>query len=152
LFSGAHVNGLDAKNRLSVPAPVREVIENRSAARAVVLVPDEHRPCLKGFDLSYLDSLQADLDRRFEGDWTPAKADTARATFAMAETLKIDDNGRVILSPILRELGELAEAECAAFLGGGAYFELWNPAVYLEQPGQDPRLHRMVRALLAARG
>ena len=69
--------------------------------------------------------------------------------FGMAETLSYDDNGRIILSPILKDLGELAGP--ALFLGAGDYFELWAPSLLLDQPDLDPRLARTVKALLAAR-
>lgn len=150
IYAGSYVNGLDAKHRLSVPAAVREVIEARSGTRALVLAPAEHRPCLRGYDVTYLEQVQSGLDQRFDNDWTAARGDAARALFGMAETLKIDDNGRIILSPILRDLGELTDND-ALIVGSGDYFELWNPTLFLAQEGLDARHARMVKALLAQR-
>ncbi|WP_194744582.1 division/cell wall cluster transcriptional repressor MraZ [Thermaurantiacus tibetensis] len=149
-FQGTYLNQVDAKHRLSVPAPIRETIEARSGRRTVVLAPSEHAPCLVGYDVTHLETLHRQLEQRFAGDFGPARGNLARTLFASAETLAYDDTGRIILSPILRDLGELAGP--ALFLGAGDYFELWSPARFLETEGIDPRLVRTVRALLQAKG
>ncbi len=149
-FSGAYVNGIDAKHRLSVPAPLRETVETRSATKAIVLAAAEHAPCLMGFDVTHFERIQADLSARFAGDFGPGRSMAARDLFGMADTLKYDDSGRIILTPILLELGELKGD--ALFLGAGDYFELWSPAAMLAREGQDPRLLKVVRALVAQRG
>ena len=61
-FSGTYVNGVDAKHRLSVPAPLRETIEARSQTREMVIGPDEHSPCLIGYDVTYFERIEARLD------------------------------------------------------------------------------------------
>ncbi|MCS6986909.1 MAG: hypothetical protein NZM40_05685 [Sphingomonadaceae bacterium] len=149
-YAGAYLNQVDAKSRLSIPASIRETVEARSANRRIVLAPAEHAPCLVGYDLTRLARIQEQLETRFAGDFGPERDRFARHMFGMAETLAYDDNGRIILSPILRELGELSGL--ALFLGAGDYFELWSPERLLAEPGLDPRLERTVRALIAARG
>lgn len=149
-FSGAYVNGIDAKHRLSVPAPLRDTVEARSSTKAIVLAAAEHAPCLVGFDVTHFERIQAELSARFAGDFGPSRSIAARDMFGMADTLKVDDTGRIILTPILRELGELDGQ--ALFLGAGDYFELWSPAKMLAQDGQDPRLLKVVKALMAQRG
>ena len=149
-YSGAYLNSVDGKNRLSVPAPIRETIEGRSGVKQLVLAPAEHADCLVGYDLTRLEQLQAELAERFAGDFGPGRHDFARAMFGMAETLRYDDNGRIILSPILKELAGIETS--VLLLGAGQYFELWCPERLLALPGQDPRLARTVRALMAARG
>lgn len=148
-FSGTYVNGVDAKNRLSVPAPLRETIEARSQQKALVLGPAEHAPCLIGYDLSYFARIEARLDAEFVGDFGPARSIKARAMFGATEQLKYDDTGRIVLSPAMRELGELGAQ--VVFLGTGDYFELWSPDLLLAQEGHDPRVHRTVKILLAGR-
>lgn len=149
-FAGTYLNQVDAKHRLSVPAAFRETVEARSGSRTVVLAPAEHAPCLVGYDLTHLETIHAELEQRFAGDFGPGRGNLARTLFASAETLGYDDNGRIILSPILIELAGLAGQ--ALFLGAGAYFELWAPSRLLEADGIDPRLQRTVRALLQAKG
>jgi len=148
-FSGAYVNGIDAKHRLSVPAPLRETVEARSSSKAIVLAAAEHAPCLVGFDSTHFERIQADLLARFAGDFGPSRSIVARDMFGMADTLKYDDSGRIILTPILLDLGELQGD--ALFLGAGEYFELWSPAKLLACEGQDPRLLKVVRGLVSQR-
>lgn len=149
-FSGTYVNQVDAKHRLSVPASFRETIEARSGSRTVVLAPAEHAPCLVGYDLTHFEVVHAEIEQRFAGDFGPGRGNLARTLFASADTLAYDDNGRIILTPTLLDLGELSGP--ALFLGAGTYFELWAPERLLAADAIDPRLKRTVRALLQARG
>ncbi len=149
-FSGTYMNQVDAKHRLSVPATFRETIETRSGSRTVVLAPAEHAPCLVGYDIGHFEAVHAEIAARFAGDFGPGRGNLARTLFASAETLGYDDNGRIILPPILLELGELSGP--ALFLGAGDYFELWAPGLLLASDDVDPRLKRVVRALMQARG
>lgn len=143
------MNGVDAKHRLSVPAPLRETIEARSQMKALVLSPAEHAPCLIGYDVTYFARIEERLQTEFAQDFGPGRGQKARLLYAMAEQLKYDDNGRIILTPTIRDAGELG-AE-AVFLGAGDYFELWSPDQLLAQPDLDPRLMRTVKSLLAGR-
>ncbi len=148
-FAGTYLNGVDAKHRLSVPASIRETIEARSQAKAVVLAPAEHADCLVGYDLTHFERLQERLAREFDGDFGPGRSARARLLFGSAEVLRYDDTGRVALGPVLRDLGGLKER--ALFVGAGDYFELWEPQALLDTEGLDPRIARMVRALVAGK-
>lgn len=148
-FHGYALNAVDAKNRLSVPASYREVIEARSSSRDVVLAPHERERCLIGYDLARSARLSAMIERRFGDDFGPERDDFVRLAFGASEATQYDDNGRVILSTTLKELGEIDRL--AFFLGGGDYFEIWNPDVLLEVKGGDMRLQRIVSRQLEAR-
>ena len=143
------MNGVDAKNRLSVPASLRETIEARSQVRAIVLSPAEHAPCLIGYDISYFERLESRLDEEFAADFGPARSLKSRSIFGATEHLKYDDNGRIILSPLMREMGEIGSH--VLFMGLGHHFEIWAPEIFLAQEGQDPRVVKLVKALLAGR-
>lgn len=149
-FHGYALNAIDAKNRLSVPAAFRDVILARSEARAVVLAISEHSPCLIGYDSRRSAKLQADLETRFAGDWTPTRDAQARLAFGASEHVGMEDTGRIILSPTLKDMGELDRH--AFFLGAGDYFEIWNPRLLLEVPGLDARVARIVRRQLDDKG
>lgn len=144
------MNGIDAKHRLSVPAQIRETVESRSQQRSIVLAPAEHAPCLIGYDLTYFDELKQQLNTRFAGDFGPGRSATARSLFGMADVVRYEENGRIILPSILKEVGELKKQ--ALFLGAGDYFELWSPELLLAEDGVDPRLQRTVKALMAQKG
>lgn len=145
-FHGYALNAIDAKSRLSIPANFRDVILARSDTRAVVLAISEYSPCLVGYDSRRSAKLQADLETRFAGDYSPARDAQARLAFGASEHLGMEETGRIILSPTLRDMGELERY--AFFLGAGDYFEIWNPQLLLESAGLDPRLARIVRGQL----
>src|SRR3546814_6125653 len=92
-FHGYAMNGIDAKNRVSVPSGYREVIEARSHARIIVLAPHEREPCLIGYDQAYSARLYEKLDRRFGDDFGPERDDAARRQFGATEQLGYDDHG-----------------------------------------------------------
>jgi len=143
------VNGVDAKHRLSVPASLRDTIEARSLTKAVVLGPSDDAPCLIGYDLSYFARMEERLAAQFAGDFGPGRATKARSMFGLTEQMKYDDTGRIILSPVMRDLGEINGR--VVFVGVGDYFEIWSPDVLMAQGGQDPRVLRVVKALLAGK-
>lgn len=150
-FQGYAINGIDAKNRVSIPSGYRDVIESRSNARTVVLALHEHERCLIGYDLAHSARLYERLDRRFGDDFGTDRDDLARLQFGMTEQLGYDDNGRIVLSPMLKELGELERL--AFFIANGDTFEIWNPDILLETKcAADPRLARIVKAQIAAKG
>lgn len=150
LFHGYALNAIDAKNRLSVPAAFRAVVERRSPVREIVLAPSERAPCLVAYDQSYSPKLQAQLESRFDGAFTDARDAFARQAFGLSEPVPYDDAGRIIMPAAMRELGEIERL--TLFLAAGDYFELWNPTLFLEQPGLDRRMVRLVERLVAARG
>jgi MraZ protein len=149
-FLGNALNGIDAKNRVSIPAGFRDVIAVRSEARTVILAPAERADCLVGYDPGYPAKARAELEARFAGDYSDARDDRFRATFGAAEKAPIDDNGRIILSQTMKDAAEIDRV--ALFWGMGDFFEVWNPHRFVERPNLDPRIVRMVRRLLDARG
>ncbi len=150
LFIGNALNGIDAKNRVSVPAAFRDVLAARSDARTLIVAPAERADCLVGYDPTYPAKARAELEARFAGDFGPARDDHFRATFGAAEKVPLDDNGRIILSAAMKDAGEIDRV--ALFWGMGNTFEMWNPLRFVARPGLDPRIVRIVQRLLDARG
>lgn len=148
-FHGYAMNAVDAKNRLSVPAAYREVIEARSGAKAIVIAPHEREDCLVGYDRARSARLQEQLERRHGDDFGAARDDFARLAFGTSEVAPYDDTGRIILSPTLKELGGIDRL--AFFIAAGDYFEIWDPETLLAAKGEDARLARIVRRQLEAR-
>lgn len=149
-FLGNALNGIDSKNRVSIPASFRDVISLRSEPRTVILAPAERAECLVGYDAGYATKMRTELEARFAGDYSDARDDRFRAAFGSAEKASIDDTGRIILSQSMKDTGEIDRL--ALFWGMGAFFEVWNPHRLVERPNLDPRVIRTVRRLLDARG
>lgn len=149
IFLGNALNGIDAKNRVSVPASFRDVVAARSDERTIVLAPAERADCLIGYDQTHAAKVRMEVERRFSGNYSEERDDYIRATFGSAEKLAFDDNGRIILSPILKDVGAIDRL--ALFWGMGDYFEIWNPQLFVERPKLDTRVVRIVQRLLDTR-
>ena len=149
-FLGNTLNAVDAKNRVSIPAAIREALGVRGDARSVILTPHERADCLVGYDQGYTAKARAQLAERFAGVFSDERDDLFRATFGAAERAPIDDTGRIILSSAMKEAGEIDRL--ALFVGTGETFEVWNPHRYVARPSLDPRTVRIVQRLIDARG
>ena len=149
-FHGYAMNAVDAKNRLSVPASYREVIEARSGTKAVVLAPHEREDCLVGYDRARSARLQELLERRYGDDFGAPRDDFARLAFGTSEVAPYDDTGRIVVSATLKELGGIDRL--AFFIAAGDYFEIWDPERLLAAKGDDTRLARIVKRQIEARG
>ncbi len=150
-FHGFAMNAVDAKNRLSIPAAYREVVQRRSQTRTVVLAPHPRGlPCLVGYDVARTERLQQQLETKYGADYGEAREDEARALFGLSEDVDYDDNGRILLSADLRDWAEIGKL--AFFIAAGDYFEIWNPQTLLQERGSDPLIARLVKRQLEAKG
>lgn len=147
-FHGYALNAVDAKNRLSIPAEFRDVILSRSATRDLYIGPAPGIDCLIGHDKSHDARMQARLATVDEE--TPEGAMRATFLFGSSNALKIDDAGRIVLTAGLKDLGDIANH--VWFVAGGNWFQMWNPYRYLEQVGIDPRMIRILRREMEAKG
>jgi MraZ protein len=150
-FSGSALVAVDAKGRLSVPAGIRQKVERRSDARAIVLTRHPIEPCLTGFDTNYMRLLYLDNERRrlAEEERDPlAHYSRERRSFGSAEEVPYDTSGRILLTGKLRRRGQIEEL--ALFVGLGAIFELWNPQLALKSG--DPEIREFAAEALEERG
>ena len=147
-FHGYALNAVDAKSRLSIPAEFREVILARSGTKDLYIGPAPGIDCLIGHDKSYDASLQARLAAVDEE--SPEGAFRATFLFGSSNALKIDEAGRIVLTAGLKDLGDITNH--VWFVAGGNWFQMWNPYRYLEQAGIDPRMFRILRREMVAKG
>ncbi len=148
-FHGCFLNGVDGKNRLSIPADYRDVIQARSGCKDLRLAPSRHAGCLLGFDKTYFARLKADHDVRFASQASRERDRDATAIFGAAQPLTIDDAGRIVLPPVLKKLRRINSH--IWFIGAGDFFEAWNPWAYRNDPEADPTLVEFLRFEMEAR-
>lgn len=122
LFLSTHINKVDKKGRVSVPAPWRAELGSESF-QGVVLFRSNVHACLEGFAWSYMQELSQRLDN-FDL-FSPEQDDLATAVFAESVQLPFDGDGRIVLPSALIHFGDLTEQ--AAFVGMGTKFQIWNP-------------------------
>jgi len=122
LFLATHTNRVDAKGRVSVPAPFRAAI-GQSSFQGIVVFQSHTSPALEGFSWDQLEKMSAALDSY--DMFSQAHDDLAMTMFGNAVPLSFDSTGRVMLPPELREFAGIGES--AAFVGQGRKFQIWSP-------------------------
>jgi MraZ protein len=130
-FLGTHQNRLDAKGRVSVPAPFRNALrklatENDSAL--LVLRASHQLPCIEAWPGIYFDQLTRSLDRLEL--FSEAHDDMALTLFSDAWPVEPDREGRIVLPDELSAHAGLGgtTGELVAFMGMGKSFAIWEPA------------------------
>lgn len=131
-FRGRDRTSVDAKGRTSVPARVREQLEDEypaKQARHLVVVPwfDGN---LRVYPLVVWEQKQAEFEARFNAEDVFAidevDSDLRRFLYGMAQDLTIDPQGRVLLSQELREHAGMDRD--VLWVAMGAMLEAWDPA------------------------
>ena len=134
-FTGKWLNTVDAKGRVSVPAPIRKIITARTPdAKTLMLARHERDQCMRGFEKSYLALAYRDMRAKQEADIaanrpTDSRFAHAGTLFGSTEEIAVDGSGRIILPPALRRRAAIVDA--AMFLGTGETFEIWSPEIAL---------------------
>ncbi|MDT7934446.1 MAG: hypothetical protein RQ833_07565 [Sphingomonadaceae bacterium] len=147
-YNGLALNGVDAKNRVSVPADFRAAAQNRSGAAAVFLAPHATLPCVIGYDESYLATFAERIEQKYPDSFDEARDDLIRDFYSASEKASPDENGRIVLIAAFKDHARINRQ--ALFLGALDKFELWDPAVFLELKGGSTAARR-VQALLKGR-
>lgn len=123
LFTGTHINKVDRKGRVSVPAPFRATLSGQGFAGAVVF-PSFTADCIEGCGASFLEELAAGMDAS-AAVFSEEEDDLATLIFAQARQLAFDPEGRVILPDDF--MAHAGITESAAFVGKGRKFQIWEP-------------------------
>ena len=124
LFVGTHINKVDRKGRVSVPAPFRAAVAEQPFA-GIVAYPHLDQACLEGGGIDFLTTVSERLDGAF-GLFDDDQEALAAAILAEAHQLAFDADGRVLLPPDLRAAAGIEDQ--AAFVGLGKRFQIWSPA------------------------
>ncbi len=123
---GTHRNRLDAKGRVSIPAPFRAALKvaDGSDAVRVILRPSHKQASIEGWSVAGFDRLAAGLQKLNE--FSDDRDDLAFALYGLASPLEPDREGRISLPEHLGAHAGLAEG--VVFVGLGDRFEIWEPA------------------------
>ncbi len=149
-FIGSALNGVDAKNRVSVPSSFRDVVTARTGGSELYVGPGLREGSLVGYDALYAAELQARHDQRFGASDGIEREDDGMSIFSAVERLSIDAAGRIVLSASMLSWSGIDGH--ALFLSGGQRFFIWNPFTLLRQPNLPPQVVATARGHLAAKG
>jgi MraZ protein len=121
-FVSHYLLRLDAKGRVSVPAAFRAVLA-RDGFDGLYCYPAPDRPALEAGG----NALFAEIEALIAG-FSPYSEQRERfllALYGTSETLKIDGEGRVVLTDTLK--AHAAITDSVLFVGLGHKFRIWEP-------------------------
>jgi MraZ protein len=121
-FVSHYMLRLDTKGRVSVPAQFRAVLA-RDGFDGVYCHPALDRPALDAGG----NALLADIEALIGGfsPYSDQREQFSHALYGTSETLKLDGEGRVVLTDTLKTHAGITDA--VAFVGLGHKFRIWEP-------------------------
>jgi MraZ protein len=120
MFRGIAQLNLDSKGRLAVPSRHRDLLLERCAGH-LVITADADR-CLLVYPLPDWELIQEKLEGLSNLD--PRVRDLQRRLIGFAVDVDMDNSGRVLIAPALRQYAQLEKN--VVLVGQGKKFELWN--------------------------
>ena len=138
-FLSHYTNRIDAKGRLSAPASFRAVLA-KDGFEGIFVHPSLDAPALDCGGNRLLAEINGFLESM--PPYSQEREDMATALLGTSEVLRLDSEGRIMLSERLREAIGLKDE--AAFVGQGHKFQIWEPirfAAHLEEA--KARVRRM---------
>jgi len=148
-FVSNFTSRLDAKGRVSIPAQYRAVLA-RDGFDGVFCYPVPDRPTLDAGGNALVAEIDA-LLARFS-PLTDEREDYSTSLFGTSEIIKIDGEGRIILSDALKNHAGIIDA--VSFVGLGHKFQIWEPerfrAQLAEATGKVRALKRQLGSRMAA--
>lgn len=134
---------LDAKGRVSIPAPFRGVL-TRDGFDGLYCYPALDRPALDAGGNGLLAEIEA-LIARFP-PYSEERDQFSVALFGTSETLKVDGEGRVVLTEPLKVHAGIDDA--VTFVGLGHKFQIWEPGRFRTQLAEATETVRTLKQRL----
>ena len=137
---------LDAKGRVSIPAPFRAVL-TRDGFDGLYCYPSFDRPALDAGGNALLAEIEALIARY--SPYSEEREQFSQALYSTSEILKIDGEGRVVLPESLKAHAEIADA--VTFAGLGHKFQIWEPGRFRAELAEATEKARAWKKQLGSR-
>lgn len=124
MFRGVNSLNLDSKGRLAIPTKYRDTLVQHCSGRMVLTVDRDH--CLLLYPLPDWEEIERKLVKL--PSFNAHARRLQRLLIGHATECEMDGNGRILLSPPLREFAALEKA--VVLIGQGNKFELWDEATW----------------------
>jgi MraZ protein len=145
-FVSHYVLRLDAKGRVSVPASFRAVLA-RDGFDGLYCYPAPDRPALDAGGNALLGEIET-LIAGFT-PYSDQREQYALALYGTSETLKIDGEGRIVLTETLKSHAGITDT--VTFVGLGHKFRIWEPGRFRTDLPEATEKVRAFRQELGAR-
>jgi MraZ protein len=136
---------LDSKGRVSIPASIRTVL-GRDGFDGLYCYPALDRPAIDAGGNALMSEIEALIER-----FTPFSEEReqfALALYGTSETLKVDGEGRVVLSETLKRHAGITDA--VTFVGLGHKFQIWEPGRFHNELAEATQKVRALKAELSS--
>ena len=137
---------LDSKGRVSIPAPFRSVL-TRDGFEGLYCYPALDRAAIDAGGNALMAEIEALMSRY--APFSAAREQFALALYGTSETLKIDGEGRVVLSDALKQHAGIADT--VAFVGLGHKFQIWEPGRFRSELAEATQKVRALKGELGSR-
>ncbi len=132
-FTGESTHKVDAKGRVSIPAAYRRVLEEndpewsgKGNANLVIVYGTRKMKFLEAYTMAAFNDIAERISRLPRGSSNRRKAE--RYFSGLAHRTQVDDTGRLVLPPRLRQ--KVGIENEAYFIASGDTFQIWAPDVY----------------------
>ena len=132
-FRGESVHKVDAKGRVSVPAPFRRVLEEGDPDWTTGLNPNlvliyggPSGKCLEGYSIEAVAAIDAKISRM--PTFSKHRKALERWINTKSVYAQMDETGRIVLPQKLRDMMGIGGE--AVFAGMGEKFQIWSPEEY----------------------
>jgi MraZ protein len=136
---------LDSKGRVSIPASFRTAL-GRDGFDGLYCYPALDRPAIDAGGNALMSEIEALIER-----FTPFSEEReqfALALYGTSETLKVDGEGRVVLSDTLKRHAGITDA--VTFVGLGHKFQIWEPGRFHNELAEATQKVRALKAELSS--
>ena len=134
-FRGEHLQKVDGKARVSIPAPFRSVLAagdppspESPRPRVVMVYGGPDRAFVECYTQKGADRVARKVRRLPLG--SPERAIAERDLIVRSQTVEVDDDGRIVLPQKVREKIDLGAAAETVFAGHLDNFRIWRRDTY----------------------
>ena len=136
---------LDAKGRVSIPASFRSVL-TRDGFDGLYCYPALASPAIDAGGNALMAEIEALIERY--APFSDEREKLSLSLYGTSETLKIDGEGRVVLSESLKQHAGIKDA--AAFVGLGHKFQIWEPERFRRELAEATQKVRALKSQLGS--
>lgn len=125
---------IDEKGRATIPAELRDTIQDSSGSNIVCISRHASLPCLVGFGKAERLKLRSDIEQQWSsGVDRGVEFDREIAGLAASSIFEtnFESSGRFVLSKMQRHFGKLNNR--VFFFGATTHFMLWDPDIFLNE-------------------